>query len=75
MSGMDKISTQDENENALKGNTDLNKKIIKFGGLNELADEDFILLINISSSIDIVAFELGRNAESADFPKGNCKIA
>ena len=41
-SGMDKTPTQDEYENALKGGTDLNKKIVKLVELNELACEDFI---------------------------------
>ena len=35
--GMDKIPTQDEYENALKSVMDIDKKIIKFGELNELA--------------------------------------
>ena len=30
MSGVDEVPTQDEYENALKGHTDLNKKIITF---------------------------------------------
>ena len=29
MSGLDKIPTQDENKNAMEGNTDLYKKIVK----------------------------------------------
>ena len=46
MSGMDKISMQDEYEHALKGGMDLDKKIIKLGDLNELAYEDLILSVN-----------------------------
>ena len=34
---MDKILTQDEHENALKGEIELDKKIVKLGELNELA--------------------------------------
>ena len=37
MPGMDKIDTQDEYENALEGDMDLNKKIVKLCELNELA--------------------------------------
>ena len=33
-SGIDKIPTQDKYENALEGDTDLDKKIIKLGELN-----------------------------------------
>ena len=75
MSGMDKISPQDEYENAHKGDADLNEKIIKLSDLNELAYEDLILSINTSSSAGKNAFELIWNAKSADFSKGNCKIA
>ena len=74
MSGMDEIPTQDEYKNALKGDTDLNKKITKLGELNELAYEDVISSINTSSSIGKVAIRLVRNAKNADFTKGNCKI-
>ena len=41
--GMDKIPTQNEYKNALEGDRDLNKKIIKIGYLNKLAYEDIIL--------------------------------
>ena len=73
-SGMDKIPTQDKNKNALEGDIDLNKKIIKFGELNELAHEDLILLINTSFSAGKMAFGLVRNAKSTDFSEGSCKI-
>ena len=46
MSGIDKSPMQEEYENALKGDMDLDKKIIKLGELNELAYEDQILSIN-----------------------------
>ena len=36
---------------------------------------NFILLINTSSSVDKVAFGLVRNAKSANFLEGNCKVA
>ena len=59
---------------ALEGDTDLNKKIIKLGDLNELAYEDLILSINTCSSVGKGAFGLVRNAKSADFLKENHKI-
>ena len=71
--GVNKIPTQEEFENALEGNEDLNKKIVKLGELNELAYEDLILSINTSSFIGKVAFGLVRNAKSADFPGGKSK--
>ena len=37
MPGMDMISTQDKYEDAMEGDTDLNKNIVKLGDLNELA--------------------------------------
>ena len=40
-----------ECENFLKGDTDLNKKIIKLVELNELSNYDLILSINIISSV------------------------
>ena len=40
MSGMDEIPTQEEYGNALEADTDLDKKIIKLGDLNELAYKD-----------------------------------
>ena len=46
MSGMDTFPSQDEYENAMEGDMDFNKKIIKLGELNELVNEDLILLIN-----------------------------
>ena len=67
MSGMDKIPTQDEYKNALEGDTDLNKMIVKLGELNEL---HFIMSI-----VGKVAFRLVRNAKSEDFLEENCKVA
>ena len=74
MSGMDKIPIQDENENALEGDTDLDITIITLGELNELKYEHLILSINSSSSVGKVTFGLVRVAKSSDFSKGNCKI-
>ena len=37
--------------------------------------EDLILLIKTSSFVGKVAFRLVRNAKSADFLQGNCKVA
>ena len=56
MSGIDKIPTQDEYENALEGDLNLIEKILKLGELNKLACEDLILSINTSSSVGKVAF-------------------
>ena len=74
-SGVDKIPTQDEYKNAMKGDTDLNKRILKLGELNELAYKDLFCSINTSSSFGKVAFGLVKNAKSADFSNGNSKIA
>ena len=73
MSGFDEIPTQDEYENALKGDMEVNKKTMKLGELNELASEDVILSINTSSSIGKVAFELVTNAKNSIFCMGNYK--
>ena len=48
-SGVDKIPAQEEYENALKGDMDLNKKIIKLGELNEVAYCNLILSIKFLS--------------------------
>ena len=72
---MDKIPIQDEYENALEGDKDLDKKIVKLDELNELAYEDLILLLNPNSSVGRVTFELVRNEKSADFLEESCKIA
>ena len=42
---------QGEYEKALEGDTDLNKKFMKLGELNEIAYEDHILSINTSVSV------------------------
>ena len=71
-SGVDEIPTQNKYENVMEGDTDLNKKIIKLGELNELSHKDLILWINTSFPVGRVAFGLVRNAKSADFPEENC---
>ena len=73
--GVDKLLTQEEYESALKGDDDLDRKIVKFGELNELSYEDLMLWVNTSSSVDEVAFGLVKNAKSEDFLEGNCKVA
>ena len=73
-SGVDKIPTYEEFENALERNEDLDKKIIKLGELNELACEGFILSIKASSSVGKVAFGLVKNAKNDDFPEKSCKV-
>ena len=76
MPGMDKSLTQDEYEEALKGNKDLNEMmIVKLGELNELAYKDLTPPINTSSSIGKVAFVLVKNAKREDFLEENCKVA
>ena len=55
MVGVDKIH---------EGDTDLDKTVIKFGDLNELAYEDLILFINTNYSVGKVAFGLVKNAKS-----------
>ena len=66
---------QEEYKSALEGDDDLNKRIVKLGELNKCLYEDFILLINTSSSVGRVAFELVKNAKSEDFLEGTCKVA
>ena len=70
---MEKIPTQDEYKNAMEGDTDIDKFIIKLGEWNKLAYEDLILSIHTSLTVGKVAFGLVRNAKSADFPEGKCK--
>ena len=43
MSGMDKIPTQDEYENVLKGDVDLNNKIMKLGSIFSLLLKKLLL--------------------------------
>ena len=59
---------QDESENAVEGDMDLYKNIIKLGKLNEVAHEDLILSINTDSSLGTIVFRLVRNAKSLEFP-------
>ena len=72
---VDKVPTQDGNKEALEGDMDLDKKIIKPGDLNGLYKKDLILSINTGSVMGKVTFRLMRNAKSPDFPMGNCNIA
>ena len=55
---MDEIPTQDEYEEALEGDMDLDKNILKLGELNELAYEDLILSINTSFSVGKIVLGL-----------------
>ena len=73
--GVDEIPMQEEFDSMLEGHDDLDKKIVKLGELNELAYEDLLLSLNTSSSVGKVAFGLVKNANSEDFPEGNCKVA
>ena len=75
MSGLDKVSMQDEYENAVEGDTDLDEKVVKLGEWNELAYEDLILSINVSSSIGKVMLGKVKKAKSEDFLEENCKVA
>ena len=63
-----------EYEEALEGDTDICKEIIKFGELNKLAYEDLILAIDTSSSVGNLAFKLVCNSKSLKFPEGTCKV-
>ena len=74
MLGMDKIPTQDKYENALIGNIDLDKKILKLSELNKLAYEDLILSINTSSSVGKVEFGLVRKQRVQIFCKGTTRL-
>ena len=49
-SGVDKVFTPNEYENALESKTDLDKKIVKLSSINDLAYKDFILSINANST-------------------------
>ena len=42
---------QNENDDTLEDDTDLDKKVIKLGELNNLTYEDLILSINTNSSV------------------------
>ena len=50
--GVDKIPMQEDYDNALEGDMDLHRKIIKLGELNESSYEDLILSINTSSLLE-----------------------
>ena len=73
-SGVDKVPNEHKYEIALKGNTDLNKKIIKLGDINELAYESLIVFINTSSFVGKVVLGFVKNTKSEDFLEGNCKV-
>ena len=49
--GVDKIPMHEEYEEALEGDDELDKKIVKLDELNERAYEDLILSINTHSSM------------------------
>ena len=53
---VDKVPTKEEYDDAPQDENDLNKKIVLLLNLNELAYEDLILSINISSTVGKVAF-------------------
>ena len=63
---------QEKYEDAFKVKIDLNKKIVKLGDLNKLAEENLILSINSGSAVRKVEFII-YNAQRQMFPKGNCK--
>ena len=66
--GVDKIPTQEEYENALEGDDDLDKKIVKLGELNEPAYEALILSINTSSSVRKSCFWASEKCKKQRFP-------
>ena len=74
MLGVDKIPIQEEYENTLKGDTDLNEKIVKLDEFNELVYENLTLSINTHSSVG-KAFGLVRNTKNLEFLERNCKTA
>ena len=67
--------TQDEYDNTIKCETDLDKKVVKLGDLNELAYKNLILSMNINSSVRNVACRLIQKAKSLEFVEGNGKNA
>ena len=62
-------SAQDGYEDALEGNTDLDK--VKLGELNKRIYEDLILSINNSSAVGKVVYGLKRNPKSLPFGEEN----
>ena len=66
---IDKMPTQQVYEDALEGDTDFVKKVVKCSELNELAYKDIIISNNISFTIDMVASGLVENAKNLEFPK------
>ena len=62
MQGMDKIPSQDEYEETLKGNEVLNEEIVNFCKLKELAYDDMILSISTSSFVGKLVLGLLKNA-------------
>ena len=69
-----KVPMQNQYEEALENEAALDKKF-KLVDLNEHANEDLILSINISFSIEKKAFGLVCNAKSFEFPMGDCILA
>ena len=72
---LDIITVQEEYDEALEGNTDLNRNLIKLGDLIELVYKDLFLAINTSSLVDKALFRLVFNAKSLEFPKSNSNVA
>ena len=66
---VDKLPMQKENKDAIEGETDLNKKIVKLGSLYELAHEGLIL-INTSLAARKVVFGLVKNEKHLEFVEG-----
>ena len=66
---------QEEYKGALRGETDLDKKIDALGNLNELAYEGLILLIDASFALEMVAYALVQNANGFKISKDKCKLA
>ena len=71
---VDKSPMQEEDENALEGDKDLDKKF-NLGELNVIAYEDLILSINTNYSLGKVGLGLVRNVKSLVSPEGNCNAA
>ena len=75
LSGAAKIPTQAEIELAELGTSEEDQKILELAELNELAYEDMLLSIDTDTKAGQVAFDLVKNAKTADHPEGNSYLA
>ncbi len=73
--GIDKVPTKSEFEEAEHGSSVQDKVVKKFGDLNVLVCEDFLLSIDTKIAAGKVVFNLVNTCYSEDFPGGNCRLA